>query len=74
LAIWRPSTPARGELQLTDAIDRVARRTGALGLIVGDDLLDIGRPAGLLEATAAVGLSHPDLADDFRETLRHLLD
>ena len=63
-----------GELQLTDAIDRVARRTGALGLIVGDDLLDIGRPAGLLEATAAVGLSRPDLADDFRETLRHLLD
>jgi UTP--glucose-1-phosphate uridylyltransferase len=63
-----------GELQLTDAIDRVARRSGALGLIVGDDLLDIGRPAGLLEATAAVGLSRPDLADDFRETLKHLLD
>lgn len=63
-----------GELQLTDAIDRVARRSGAIGLIVGDDLLDIGRPAGLLEATAAVGLSRPDLADDFRETLRHLLD
>lgn len=63
-----------GEVQLTDAIDRAARRDGALGLIVGDDLLDIGRPAGLLEATAVVGLARPDLADDFREALQHLLD
>ena len=63
-----------GEIQLTDAIDRGARRSGALALIVGDDLLDIGRPAGLLEATAAVGLSRPDLAADFLETLEHLLE
>jgi UTP--glucose-1-phosphate uridylyltransferase len=63
-----------GEIQLTDAIDRGARRGGALGLIVGDDLLDIGRPAGLLEATAAVGLARPDLAEDFRQALRHMLD
>lgn len=63
-----------GELQLTDALDRAARRGGAVGLIVGDDLLDIGRPAGLLEATAVVGLSRPDLAEDFREAVRHLLD
>ncbi|HLE39264.1 MAG TPA: sugar phosphate nucleotidyltransferase [Acidimicrobiia bacterium] len=63
-----------GEIQLTDAIDRGARRDGALALIVGDDLLDIGRPAGLLEATAAVGLSRPDLAGDFRATLEHLLE
>ncbi len=65
---------AGGEIQLTDAIDRAARRNGALGLIVGDDLLDVGRPAGLLEATAVVGLSRPDLADDFRRAMRHLMD
>jgi UTP--glucose-1-phosphate uridylyltransferase len=61
------------ELQLTDAIDRAARRNGAIGLIVGDDLLDIGRPAGLLEATAAVGLSRSDLAAEFRQALGNLL-
>ena len=67
-------TPGKGgEIQLTDAIDRAARRDGAVGLIVGDDLLDVGRPAGLLEATAAVGLSRPDLAADFRDAVRHLL-
>lgn len=67
------SPGAGGEIQLTDALDRAARRTGALGLIVGDDLLDVGRPAGLLEATAVVGLSRPDLAEDFRQAMRHLI-
>lgn len=62
-----------GELQLTDAIDRLAGDGGVLGLVVGDDLLDIGRPSGLLEATAVVGLSRPDLAEDFRTVLDHLL-
>jgi UTP--glucose-1-phosphate uridylyltransferase len=58
-----------GEIQLTDAIDRLARSEGARGLLVGKTLLDIGMPAGLLEATAAVGLARPDLAPAFREWL-----
>ena len=62
-----------GEIQLTDAIDRLAGTDGVLGLIVDDDLLDIGQPSGLLEATAVVGLSRPDLAEDFRAVLDHLL-
>lgn len=63
-----------GEIQLTDAIDRAARRSGVRALIVGDDLLDVGMPSGLLEATAAVGLSRPELAGDFRQVLHRLLD
>jgi len=63
-----------GELQLTDAIHTLVAQGGGVGLIVDDDLLDIGRPAGLLEATAAVGLSRPELADEFRTALGHLLD
>ncbi len=72
LAAVRPGR--LGEIQLTDAIDRAARRNSALGLIVGDDLLDVGHPAGLLEATVVVGLSRPELAEDFRATLKNLLD
>ena len=71
LAAVKPGTG--GEIQLTDAIDRAARRSGALGLIVGDDLLDIGTPAGLLAATAVVGLSRPDLAADFKSEVRRLV-
>lgn len=62
-----------GELQLTDAIDALARGHGAQALVVDDVLLDIGEPAGLLEATAVVGLSRPDLADSFRRTISDLL-
>lgn len=63
-----------GEIQLTDAIDTLAHRDGASGVIVGDDLFDTGIPAGLLEATAAVGLARPDLADQFRRALARMLD
>jgi UTP--glucose-1-phosphate uridylyltransferase len=63
-----------GEIQLTDAIDQLAQREGATGVIVGDDLFDTGIPAGLLEATAAVGLSRPDLAPQFRQALDRLLN
>lgn len=63
-----------GEIQLTDAIDALAKTAGATGVIVGDDLFDTGIPAGVLEATAAVGLSRPDLAEQFRHALDRMLD
>ena len=63
-----------GEIQLTDAIDTLARRNGATGVVVGDDLFDTGIPSGLLEATAAVGLARPDLAEQFRAALDRLLE
>ena len=63
-----------GEIQLTDAINALASRDGAVGVIVGDDLFDTGIPAGTLEATAAVGLSRPDLADQFRKALDRMLE
>ncbi len=63
-----------GEIQLTDAINTLATRDGALGVIVGDDLFDTGIPAGLLEATAAMGLARPDLAEQFRRALKRMLE
>jgi UTP--glucose-1-phosphate uridylyltransferase len=63
-----------GEIQLTDAIDRLAADGGALGVDVGDTLLDTGTPAGMLEATVVVAMARPDLAPALRETLRLLDD
>jgi UTP--glucose-1-phosphate uridylyltransferase len=63
-----------GEIQLTDAIDAAARRSGAIGVRVEHVLLDIGMPAGLLEATAAVGLASPDLGPAFRKAIAALLE
>jgi UTP--glucose-1-phosphate uridylyltransferase len=62
-----------GEIQLTDAIDRLARDAGALGQIVDDSLLDVGIPFGLAQATTAVCLSRPDLAVRYREYLERIL-
>jgi UTP--glucose-1-phosphate uridylyltransferase len=62
-----------GEIQLTDAIDRLAREAGALGQIVDDSLLDVGIPLGLAQATTAVGLSRPDLAVSYRDYLERIL-
>lgn len=47
---------ALGEIQLTDAIDELARRSGMRGYIADADLLDVGTPPGLLKATVELGV------------------
>jgi len=44
-----------GEIQLTDAIDQLAKRGRVTGYIADQDLLDVGTPVGLVEATAVLG-------------------
>ncbi len=61
-----------GEIQLTDAIDSLARQQGAIGVIVGDDLFDTGIPAGRIEAAIVMGLERPELADGLRAMLEGL--
>lgn len=49
-------TPGHGgEIQLTDAIDQLAKRGRVRGYIADNDLLDVGTPMGLVEATAVLG-------------------
>jgi UTP--glucose-1-phosphate uridylyltransferase len=62
-----------GELQLTDAIHRMAVEGGVRGRIVDDSLLDIGVPLGLAEATTSVALARPDLAPAYRAYLKRAL-
>ncbi|MGQ0850158.1 MAG: UTP--glucose-1-phosphate uridylyltransferase [Actinomycetota bacterium] len=52
-----------GEIQLTDAIDELAKRGRCRGYVAEHDLLDIGNPEGLVEATRVLGAERfPDLA------------
>jgi UTP--glucose-1-phosphate uridylyltransferase len=52
-----------GEIQLTDAIDRLASVGRCRGYVAEEDLLDVGTPRGLVEATWVLGRSQfPDLA------------
>lgn len=63
-----------GEIQLTDAIDMIARAGRCRGAVAQQDLLDIGVPLGLLEAVVVLGLDHDDLKDDFWAFLRSIGD
>jgi UTP--glucose-1-phosphate uridylyltransferase len=44
-----------GEIQLTDAIDELGRRGRLRGFVAADDLLDVGTPLGMLEASVELG-------------------
>jgi UTP--glucose-1-phosphate uridylyltransferase len=72
-ALARVEPGLGGEIQLTDAIDRIASQSGAAARVVEPSLLDAGTPAGLAAATAAVALERPNLADAHRSFLEDLL-
>lgn len=57
-----------GEIQLTDAINELGRRGRLRGVVTDRDLLDIGNPMGLLDASVAIGLER--FGEEFREYLR----
>jgi UTP--glucose-1-phosphate uridylyltransferase len=62
-----------GEIQLTDAIAALGREGRCLGWVADEDLLDVGNPAGYLEAVAVLGLSDPALGPAFRRYLGTLV-
>ncbi len=47
---------ALGEIQLTDAINELGKRGRLRGYVAEADLLDVGTPIGLLEASVELGL------------------
>jgi len=48
------TTGFAGEIQLTDAMEQLRRKTGMLGVTWSGKRLDIGTPAGLIEAAQAL--------------------
>jgi len=61
-----------GEIQLTDAIAALGRAGRCLGLVGDCDLLDVGNPAGYVEAITALGLWHPAVGPRYRKYLEGL--
>jgi len=49
-----------GEIQLTDAIARLAAEEPVYGVIIEGERFDAGNPLGFLMANIALGLKHPD--------------
>lgn len=61
---------ALGEIQLTDAIDVLGQTSRMRGYVSDSDLLDVGTPTGLLEATVELGIDR--FGNEFRDFLERL--
>lgn len=61
-----------GEIQLTDAINELGRRGRLRGYISDANLLDVGTPPGLLEASVALGLAQ--FGEELREHIKQIVD
>jgi UTP--glucose-1-phosphate uridylyltransferase len=66
--------PGRGgEIQLTDAINRLLESEEVYGYRVTDGYHDVGNKLGYLRATVALAMERPDLAEPFRRVLAEAL-
>lgn len=63
---------AGGELQLTDAMAKIAKEKGMLGVDFSGTRYDMGNKFGILKANIEVGLNHPETADSLREYIKEL--
>ncbi|MDQ6977060.1 MAG: UTP--glucose-1-phosphate uridylyltransferase GalU [Ghiorsea sp.] len=62
-----------GELQLTDAMDALAKVEPVYGLVVDAERFDAGNPLGFLIANLSLGLRHPKYGHLFKDYI-HSLD
>jgi len=63
-----------GEIQLTDAIASLLKEEAVYAFQFAGKRYDCGNKLGYLEATIAYALKHPELADEFRDTLREWVE
>lgn len=64
---------AGGEIQLTDAMMKLARTTGMTGVDFTGIRYDMGNKLGILQATCEVALKHPEVGKDFAAYLKDLV-
>jgi len=63
---------AGGEIQLTDAMGVLARKSGMVGVDFTGTRYDMGNKLGILQATVEVALKHPEVGADFEAYLKGL--
>jgi len=65
--------PGKGEIQLTDAVARLAKEEPVYGVLIEGNRFDAGNPMGFLMANAELGARHPQFGGEFSNFLRNLL-
>ena len=71
-ALKTTSPGAGGEIQLTDAIKKVAQKSGTIAVEYSGKRYDIGSKLGVLSACVEVGLCHPETKEEFSRYLKNL--
>lgn len=62
-----------GEIQLTDAVARLAKEEPVYGVLIEGNRFDAGNPMGFLMANAELGARHLQFGGEFSNFLRNLL-
>lgn len=63
---------AGGEIQLTDAMRKIARTKTMMGVDFHGTRYDMGSKLGILQATVEVGLRHPEIGGEFKAYLQKI--
>ena len=63
---------ASGEIQLTDAMKKLAQTEGMIGVEYDGARYDMGNKLGILQANIETGLNHPEIGPEFRQYLKNL--
>ncbi len=64
---------AGGEIQLTDAMAKIARESGITALEFEGERFDLGSKIGFLKANVVAGISHPETGEEFRAFLKQFV-
>ena len=72
MAIYFQKMDREETFQLTDAMRELARTKGMMGVEFSGTRYDMGNKLGVLQAIVEVGLTHPEIGDDFRAYLKGL--
>ncbi len=71
--ILENTAPGAGnEIQLTDAMAELARRSGMTGVDFTGKRYDMGNKLGVMQAQVETALRHPEIGSDFRAYLKEL--
>ena len=74
-AILEDTKPgAGGEIQLTDAMKKLAQVRGMIGVDFVGKRYDMGNKLGILQAIVEVGLNHEEIGEDFRAYLKSIVN
>lgn len=65
---------AGGEIQLTDAMAKVARSNGIYALEFEGERFDMGSKTGFLKANITKGLTHPETAEELKQFIKKIAE